>query len=197
MHSRALLSTFLVFLLLPAGTCFGQTSGLNLEIVEGEGAINNVRLRTAREAIVEVQDENHKPISGAVVVFSVKGGNPFSHTVLRATTDFTGRVHANPLQLSSNAGKLNIQVKASYQGKTATQTIHQTNAVEGGAAAGTTATVAGVAATSTGAGMTALGVVIIAAAVGGGVTGGLAGAGVIGGGGGKSAQISIGSPSIH
>ncbi len=195
MDSRSLLSLILVFLLLPLGPCFGQ-SALNIEVIEGEGAINNVRLRTAREAIVEVQDENHKPVSGALVVFSAKGGNPFSKTVLRGTTDFTGRVHANPLQLNSSVGKFDIQVKASYQGKTVTRTIHQTNAVEGGAA-GASAAAAGVTATASGAGMTALGIAIIAGAVGGGVVGGLAGAGVIGGGGGKTAQISIGTPSIH
>src|SRR5262249_8577834 len=149
MDSRTFLSLFLVFLLLPASPCFGQ-SALNIEVIEGEGAINNVRLRTAREAIVEVQDENHKPVSGVLVVFSVKGGNPFSKTVLRGTTDFTGRVHANPLQLNSSVGKLDIQVKASYQGKTATQTIHQTNAVQGGVAAGSAAAAAGVTATAGG-----------------------------------------------
>src|SRR6202166_2443991 len=42
---------------------------LNLVIVEGDGAINNVRQRTAREPIVQVEDENHKPVAGAAVVF--------------------------------------------------------------------------------------------------------------------------------
>ena len=32
-------------------------------IVEGEGAINNIRLRTAREPIVQVEDENRKPVA--------------------------------------------------------------------------------------------------------------------------------------
>src|ERR1700694_4342263 len=44
---------------------------LNLVIVEGEGAINNVRQRTAREPIVQVEDENHKPVAGAAVVFTL------------------------------------------------------------------------------------------------------------------------------
>jgi hypothetical protein len=42
---------------------------LNLVIVEGEGAINNIKLRTSRETIVQVEDENHKPVAGAVVAF--------------------------------------------------------------------------------------------------------------------------------
>ena len=32
---------------------------LNLVVLEGEGATNNIRQRTAREPIVQVQDENH------------------------------------------------------------------------------------------------------------------------------------------
>ena len=38
---------------------------LSLLVLEGEGAINNIKQRTAREPIVEVQDENHRPVAGA------------------------------------------------------------------------------------------------------------------------------------
>src|ERR1035437_4688871 len=44
---------------------------LNIVVVEGEGAINNVRQRVAREPVVRVEDENHKPIAGAAVVFTL------------------------------------------------------------------------------------------------------------------------------
>ena len=53
---------------LPAQAQAGQ---LNLVIVEGEGAINNIRQRTAREPIVQVEDENHRPVAGAAVVFAL------------------------------------------------------------------------------------------------------------------------------
>src|SRR6202161_2399484 len=54
---------------------FGQEPAhkLNLVIVEGEGAINNIRQRTAREPIVQVEDENHKPVAGAAVIFTLPG----------------------------------------------------------------------------------------------------------------------------
>ena len=42
---------------------------LTISILEGEGAINNIKQRTAREAIVQVQDENHKPVAGVAVTF--------------------------------------------------------------------------------------------------------------------------------
>src|ERR1041385_9431846 len=44
-------------------------TGLSITIVEGEGAINNVRQRVNREPIVQVEDNNRKPVAGAVVVF--------------------------------------------------------------------------------------------------------------------------------
>src|SRR3981189_1882516 len=44
---------------------------LNIVVIEGEGAINNVRQRVARDPVVRVEDENHKPIAGAAVVFTL------------------------------------------------------------------------------------------------------------------------------
>jgi hypothetical protein len=138
-------------------------------------------------------------------------GNLFSRTVLQATTDSTGRVSANPLQLSHNTGRLEIHVKASYRGHTATQTIHQTNVVQaadagaGSTAAGTTATTAGapagavatavgVAAVPVSAGLSvAILTVIVAAVFAGATVGGLAASGAIGGGG-KTATVSVGTP---
>ena len=42
---------------------------LFINIVEGEGTLNNIKQRVNREPIVQVEDENHKPIAGAAVVF--------------------------------------------------------------------------------------------------------------------------------
>jgi len=50
---------------------------LNLVVVEGEGAINNIKQRTARETIIKVEDENHRPVAGAVVVFMME---PAAHS---------------------------------------------------------------------------------------------------------------------
>ena len=40
---------------------------LNIVIVEGEGTLNNVKQRVNRDPIVQVEDENHKPVAGAAV----------------------------------------------------------------------------------------------------------------------------------
>ena len=37
---------------------------LHIVIVEGQGAVNNIRQRTAREPVVEIRDENDMPVEG-------------------------------------------------------------------------------------------------------------------------------------
>src|SRR6204780_5739242 len=49
---------------------------LVITILDGEGALNDIRQRTAREPIVQVEDENHKPIAGAAVLFALPGSGP-------------------------------------------------------------------------------------------------------------------------
>src|ERR1035437_2705000 len=59
---------------------------LNIVVVEGEGAINNVRQRAARAPVVRVEEQNHKPIAGAAVAFTLPTGGAsgeFSNGALR------------------------------------------------------------------------------------------------------------------
>ena len=44
---------------------------LNIVILEGEGATNNIRQRVAREPIVQVEDENRRPLAGVAVAGAV------------------------------------------------------------------------------------------------------------------------------
>jgi hypothetical protein len=113
-----------------------QAPKLNIDIIEGEDAINNIRQRTAREPIVEVTDENHKPIAGALVLFALPGGGPggtFANgvTTLSVTTDVQGRAVATGFQPNSVAGKFEIRVTASHQGATGQTVIRQRNAKPG------------------------------------------------------------------
>src|SRR3954447_17556088 len=56
-------------LLVPALPAQATPASLQITILDGEEAINNIRQRTAREPIVQVEDENHKPVAGAAVIF--------------------------------------------------------------------------------------------------------------------------------
>jgi hypothetical protein len=159
-------------LALPLVPAFAQAPAhtLSLVIVEGDGAINNIRQRTAREPIVQVEDENHKPVAGAAVLFALPehgAGGTFAsggHT-LSVVTNAQGRASAKGIHLNSTQGQFQIQVTANFQGMTATTTISQSIAV-GAATAG-----AGGAA-ATGALISAKVIVIIAVAAAAAAAGG-------------------------
>ena len=113
---------------------------LNIVIVEGEGAINNVRQRVAREPIVQVEDENRRPVAGAAVTFLLPNqgaGASFANggQSLTITTDAQGRAVARGLRPNNVNGRYEIRVNASHQGRTASATISQTNAVAAATAA--------------------------------------------------------------
>lgn len=145
-YSRALSRVLLCFLSYSYAPVHAQTPApvakLHIVIVEGEGAINNVRQRVAREPIVQVEDENRKPIAGAAVTFLLPqqgAGATFVNGARSATllTDNSGRAVARGLRPNNVEGQYQIRVTASHQGQTASVTINQTNALAvAGAAAG-------------------------------------------------------------
>ena len=122
---------------------------LNLVVIEGDGAVNNIRQRTAREPIVQVQDENHKPVAGAIVVFTLPSngaGGTFAngaHT-LTVSTDSQGQAVAHGLKPNGVKGEFKIHVNASHNGQTTSRDIAQSNAVAGAAAAGAAAAGGGI-----------------------------------------------------
>jgi hypothetical protein len=132
--------------LLPSA--FGQEHKLNLVIVEGDGAVNNIRQRTAREPIVQVEDENHKPVAGAAVLFALPTRGPGaaftdgSHQ-LTVMTDAQGRAAARGVIPNNVKGQFQIQVTASFGGMTAGSVITQTNAAAAGGGGATHAAAAG------------------------------------------------------
>jgi len=96
---------------------------------------------------VQVEDENHKPIAGAVVVFllpdtGASGTFPNGARMLMTVTDNQGRATARGIRPNGQSGPMLIRVTASFQGLTASSVITQTNA----AAAATAASGAGLSA---------------------------------------------------
>ncbi len=114
---------------------------INIVIIEGEGAINNVRQRVAREPIVQVEDENRRPVAGAAVTFLLPNQGASASFAngaqsLTITTDAQGRAVARGLRPNNVNGQYEIRVNASSQGRTASATISQTNALAAAAVAG-------------------------------------------------------------
>jgi hypothetical protein len=136
---------------LPGLAATAAPAELNIVIVEGEGATNNIRQRTAREPIVQVEDENHKPVAGAVVVFTLPthgAGGAFAngaHTLTTVTND-QGQAVARGFQANGAKGPYQMRVNASRNGQTATANINMVNvaaAAGAGAGAGAAAGISG------------------------------------------------------
>ncbi len=107
----------------------GQTGGLRLTIVEGEGAVHNLRLRDERQVILDVTDANGRPVPGAVIGFLVPASGPggnFSNglNALSVVTDAAGRAIAS-FTPNTVAGRFQIIITASFQGQSATARVTQ------------------------------------------------------------------------
>jgi hypothetical protein len=113
-----------------------------INVLRGEGAQNRVtKGRATSQAVVEVRDENDRPVAGAIV----GPGGTFTSggTVTTVTTSSTGQATAT-FTPNTVAGSYNINVSASLQGQTATATISQTNLAAAAAAGGISGTTVGI-----------------------------------------------------
>lgn len=108
-----------------------KTGELEITIVEGEGAKNNVRARTAVAPVVEVKDAG-KPVEGAdvVVILPAVGPSGSFHGWLKnqtVKTDAQGRAAVTGYAPNSEEGRFNIKVTATSGSKTGTAIIAQSN----------------------------------------------------------------------
>lgn len=131
------LSFLLAFPVLQAQTL---PTELNIVVVQGEGAINNTRQRVTRAPIVRIEDENHKPVAGAAVVFTLPtegatGDFTNGSKNLTIMTDHQGQATASGLRLNGLPGKVPVQVNVSYRGLTARTTITEISVLPPGAKA--------------------------------------------------------------
>jgi hypothetical protein len=150
---------------------------LKIVILEGEGVSNNIKERIAREPVVQVEDENHKPVAGALVLFSIdsQGGHAGASFLNGAKTfsgqtDANGRIVARGYRPNTHTGQFHINVTASKGNQTTHATISQTNVVVAGAAGASTAGMAGFFSTH---------VVLVSLVVAGAVVGGVVGGAIV------------------
>jgi hypothetical protein len=135
LKSLAIFLTFLLicqFIVVPVRAQEPPPTGLNIVVIEGEGVVNIARQHTVREPIVRVEDDNHRPIAGASVVFTLPTENTtgvFANgsKTLIVTTDANGLAVGKGLRLNLVTGKLEIHITASFRGLSARTAINQTN----------------------------------------------------------------------
>lgn len=147
----SILLTLSMLLTLTPRAAWAQAAGrpkIHILIIEGEGAINNMRQRVAREPIVEVRDENDKPVAGAAVLFTLPNTGPsgtFANglSTFTTTTDNLGRAIGTGLKPNGLEGSVQMKVSATFRGETVSTTINMTNAMGAVAGAGSAAGAAG------------------------------------------------------
>jgi hypothetical protein len=110
----------------PAGT-------LRIFVLEGQGAVNSIPRHTATMPVVEVRDENDKPVEGAEVVFELPatgpgGFFPGQQRTKRSETNLQGQAAA-AFAPNTIAGRFTIRVTATAGNRTGHAAITQTNSL--------------------------------------------------------------------
>jgi hypothetical protein len=109
-----------------------QTS-VSIRVVEGDGAINSIKLHRAHDPVVQVVDPTGAPVAGATVTFLLPASGPsgtFAGSGLSVTmqTGPDGRATGRGLKPNLLPGQYRMRVTASSRGQAASATITQTNA---------------------------------------------------------------------
>ncbi len=115
-----------------AGLLQAQTvpTELNIIVVQGEGAINKVRQASTTEPAVRIEDQNHAPIAGATVTFTLPTEGATGHfgnggKMLIVTTDAQGKATAAGLKVNEYPGKLVVHIDVTFRGLSARTNITQ------------------------------------------------------------------------
>jgi hypothetical protein len=125
-------------------TATAQVAILQIQVLEGEGAVHAPGSRSSRPLTVEVTDETGRPVPGAAVSFhlpedgaSCTFANGLSTEV--ATTDAKGRASVYGLQVNRVGGRFPVRIVASKEqaraGVISLQYVAETTAVRHPAAA--------------------------------------------------------------
>jgi len=132
-----LLPLLLVTSLIPYGLeqplcAQNNPSRIDMVVVGGEGAVNGLLQLVAQDPVVRIEDQDHQPVSGAVVTFNLpisgtsgqfENGSKNSNVV----TGADGLAAARRLRTNEIPGRFQILVTASYRGLSARGLINQVN----------------------------------------------------------------------
>lgn len=104
--------------------------GLRILVLEGQGASNSIRSRSAISPVVQVLDALDQPVEGASVTFeappSGPGGSFDTGPVATVETDVNGQA-TTPFAPNKIPGDFSIKVTASYLEQSASAILRQTN----------------------------------------------------------------------
>jgi hypothetical protein len=105
---------------------------LKIIVLEGQNGVNNVRAPMPMNLVVEVRDQNDRPVEGATVNFQLplmgpSGGFERGVRNKETVTNFQGQA-AVSYTPNEELGRFTVQVKATQADRTGMTTIKQQNA---------------------------------------------------------------------
>lgn len=106
---------------------------ISIRVVQGDNAINSIRMHRGHDPVVQVLGADGEPLAGVTVSFLLPqagAGGTFGGSRLSATvqTDEHGMAEGRDLVPNRIEGQFRIRVTASWRGQTANANILQTNA---------------------------------------------------------------------
>jgi len=109
-----------------------MVENLKVLVLEGQRSVNNSTRHVGIQPVVEVRDENDRPVEGATIVFRLPPSGPggsFAGNSLtfRGSTNAQGQAGASGFVPNDLQGRFDIHVTATYQNRTGEVTISQTN----------------------------------------------------------------------
>ena len=133
MNNILFVARLVLVALLSFSLAIAQSERLVIQVIEGQGAIHNVKRGTAFEPVIEVQDGAGKPVAEASVTFTLPAVGPSASfpdgsRSLLILTDTAGRAIARGLRPNTVVGPYEIRVSAVSGADRATTVINQTNA---------------------------------------------------------------------
>jgi hypothetical protein len=116
-----------------APTSAVPNESLKIVALVGQGAVNNVRVPTPTDLVVEVRDEDDRPVEGATVSFQLplmgaSGGFEGGVRNKEAVTNVQGQASVSYAP-NMELGRFTIQVKATQGGRTGMTSIVQQNSI--------------------------------------------------------------------
>jgi hypothetical protein len=124
---------FAILIFAAALPVLGFESILKVEVLEGDGAVYNLRSRSFAVPRLRVTEgDAGRPVDGAAVTFRLPDSGPgaaFAEgRIAMVTTDAKGEASVPAMKLNSQLGNWEIRVAATHAGQTARATILQINA---------------------------------------------------------------------
>jgi hypothetical protein len=118
----------------PTGTTSQQRRNQSLKIfvLQGEGAINDIRTGASTAPVIEVRDQNDQPVEGATVTFELPSSGPSAllqngKLNLTTRTNAQGQAGATGFIANDQTGQFKIKVAVSFGTQSAATVITQTN----------------------------------------------------------------------